>query len=298
MQDALEYLKDAIIEEPQNAEVWVWIAAIIDDVDKQAIFLEKALAIDPHNIPAQRGLAYIEKRKRDDTNIKGDHLSDHTHPISPFPTGKPKEQVENPYLWQKLPDGLLDELTDSAERDDGNALSKPANETQTPLKLTPFEISLLGVVTLVFGFIGLLAASSLFNFDLPFNIAQKQQPNQIIMPPSPGVFLYEDNNFFEILQHEGLPTQDLGIPTSRLPLPEFVIWQSSAEVDRWNLIHETGEIIPVNLVQTESELNTINPKSKLQPGLYCFEQPPKTNLKQEEVFYWCFHVNLTSSADR
>ena len=32
---ALEFLKDAIIEEPQNADVWVWIAAIIDDLDKQ-----------------------------------------------------------------------------------------------------------------------------------------------------------------------------------------------------------------------------------------------------------------------
>lgn len=51
MQEALEHLKDAIIEEPQNADVWVWVAAIIDDTNKQAIFLEKALEIDPHNIP-------------------------------------------------------------------------------------------------------------------------------------------------------------------------------------------------------------------------------------------------------
>ena len=58
MQEALGFLKDAIIEEPQNADVWVWVAAIIDDLDKQEIFLEKALEIDPHNIPAQRGLAY------------------------------------------------------------------------------------------------------------------------------------------------------------------------------------------------------------------------------------------------
>ncbi len=45
MQQALEFLKDAIIEEPQNADVWVWIAAIIDDLDKQEIFLEKALVL-------------------------------------------------------------------------------------------------------------------------------------------------------------------------------------------------------------------------------------------------------------
>ena len=85
MQQALDYLKDAIIEEPQNADVWVWIAAIIDNLDKQEIFLEKALAIDPNNIPAQRGLAYLQKRKTHENNFQGDHLSEHTKPISPNP---------------------------------------------------------------------------------------------------------------------------------------------------------------------------------------------------------------------
>lgn len=47
MQEALEHLKDAIIEEPQNADVWVWVAAIIDDTNKQAIFLEKRLRSIP-----------------------------------------------------------------------------------------------------------------------------------------------------------------------------------------------------------------------------------------------------------
>ena len=38
MEQALAHLKDAIVEEPENADVWVWLAAIIEDEDKQTIF--------------------------------------------------------------------------------------------------------------------------------------------------------------------------------------------------------------------------------------------------------------------
>jgi len=62
MEQALVHLKDAIVEEPENANVWVWLAAIIEDEEKQTIFLKKALEIDPANRPAQRGLAFIERK--------------------------------------------------------------------------------------------------------------------------------------------------------------------------------------------------------------------------------------------
>jgi len=63
MEQALAHLKDAIVEEPTNADVWVWLAAIIEDESKQTIFLKKALELDPSNRPAQRGLAFIERKK-------------------------------------------------------------------------------------------------------------------------------------------------------------------------------------------------------------------------------------------
>ena len=139
MQEALTFLKDAIIEEPQNAEVWVWIAAIIDDMDKQAIFLSKALQIDPHNIPAQRGLAYLEKRKRDETSVKDDHLSDHTRPISPFPPSGPRKNTELPQGLSKL---TFDELSALAKPSDHESANQGIHtqETTTPVKLTAFEV--------------------------------------------------------------------------------------------------------------------------------------------------------------
>ena len=80
MEQALVHLKDAIVEEPENANVWVWLSAIIEDEEKQVIFLKKALEIDPANRPAQRGLAFIERKKYIPPK-PGEKLSDYTKPI-------------------------------------------------------------------------------------------------------------------------------------------------------------------------------------------------------------------------
>lgn len=85
MEQALVHLKDAIVEEPENANVWVWLSAIIEDEEKQTIFLKKALEIDPSNRPAQRGLAFIERKKYIPPK-PGEKLSDYTKPIGVFKT--------------------------------------------------------------------------------------------------------------------------------------------------------------------------------------------------------------------
>ena len=94
MEQALAHLKDAIVEEPENADVWVWLAAIIEDEDKQTIFLKKALEIDPNNKPAQRGLAFIERKKYIPPK-PGEKLSDYTKPIGVFKVEPAKFTVES-----------------------------------------------------------------------------------------------------------------------------------------------------------------------------------------------------------
>ncbi len=292
MQEALEFLKDAIIEEPQNAEVWVWIAAIIDDMDKQAIFLEKALEIDPHNIPAQRGLAYLEKRKRDEASVKDDHLSDHTRPISPFPNTGGRKKAEPPIGWTKISDHELEEIAEPPIEKRAGPV-KTIDETQNSTKLAPFEIGLLGVIALVFCFIGLLAASALFGFELPLAFLRGEQSSLISAPPYPGVFLYENEMFFEIQMHQGLPNQDLGIPTSHQHTPLIVLWQTQANHDEMKLIYETGAYIPIRGERGKNNVDLIQPGRELQPGLYCFQQLNGT-AEGEEAFYWCFKVALLS----
>jgi hypothetical protein len=286
MQKALSHLKDAIIDEPQNADVWVWIAAIIDDLDKQEIFLEKALEIDPNNIPAQRGLAYLHKRKNDEISGKQDeHLSDYTHPISPFPPSQAQKSDDQNVQWSKIEAVDLEKIT-SAQKAQVKEESR-----QYLTKLSPVEIGLLAVVVIVFCFIGLLAASALFDFELPLGFLRSSQPSVNMEPPYAGVFLYENNSFFDIQMHQGVPTNDVGIPTSFDQKPIIVFWQTEFQPDQIDLIYETGEYVPYGIYQGRSETDLIQPESPLVPGLYCLLHFPDTQ-STENPLYWCFKVQL------
>lgn len=288
MKKALDFLKDAIIEEPQNADVWVWIAAIIDDLAKQEIFLEKALDIDPNNIPAQRGLAYLHKRKRDEATVVNDHLSDHTSPISPFPASKRPSQREPASGWTKLEPDEMNKITNAAQQ-----ASKDNQKSSEAFKdipqLSPFEIALLGVVVVVFAFIGLLAASSLFEFELPLNWLMGDRPRLATEPPYEGVFLYENDIYLDIQKHDGLPENISGIPTSFENEPVIVLWQEPADPENLNLIYETGEYIPFQSYQARGKADLIQADSILQTGLYCLQQVPESGAL-EMALYWCFTV--------
>ncbi len=291
MQEALDFMKDAIIEEPQNADVWVWIAAIIDDLDKQEIFLKKALEIDPDNIPAQRGLSYLYRRKREEMSVQGDHLSDHTSPISPFPN--PQQQMSSVKRsgWSKLDVSDLDNI--AGGENDLNKNKVEGGFFNNLPKLSAFESILLVIVVIVFCFIGLLAASALFHFDLPLDFLTGSKPSLSAEPPYPGVFLYEDDIFFDIQQHEGVPKQE-GIPTSYEEKPVIVFWQSPADLEKLQMVFETGEVIPFSSRQGKSNAEVIQPLSTLNSGLYCFQQISEA-LAEGTFYYWCFRVtDLTS----
>jgi tetratricopeptide (TPR) repeat protein len=298
MQEALDFLKDAIIEEPQNADVWVWVAAIIDDLDKQEIFLKKALEIDPHNIPAQRGLAYLQKRKRDQATADGDHLSDHTSPISPFPAAGRPEPQKNNSGWEKLDLDGIDELAvdeDAKDTPDSASDSNPDSGFFKNLpKLSPFEMILLGVVVVVFCFIGILAASAIFDIDLPLSPFSTTQKAFITEPPYSGVFLFENDIYFDIQQHHGLPNQDVGIPTSFLNDPTIILWDSEIDPEQLNLIYETGEYKPFNVASSRKNMDVITPQASLDAGLYCFQQLPADSTV-ETASYWCFKIDLSNS---
>jgi tetratricopeptide (TPR) repeat protein len=291
MQEALEFLKDAIIEEPQNANVWVWIAAIIEDLDKQEIFLQKALEIDPDNKPAQRGMTFVRRKKQGEESTKGEHLSDHTSPISPYTKPEEREAARESTQQAQM---YLDDLNDLAEsqtepdqRPDKNSRAKSANLP----RLSLIEIVLLSVVVIVFCFIGVLAASSLFNIDLPINLSflNSTRPRLENEPPYQGVFLYENNIFFDIQKHQGMPSFEIGIPTSFEKQPVIVVWSVEANVDHMTLIYETGEYVKLNAYDVDEGMYILQPDQNLNAGLFCFLQGAQT-LPLDEVPHWCFRV--------
>jgi tetratricopeptide (TPR) repeat protein len=287
MQEALDFMKDAIIEEPQNADVWVWIAAIIDDLDKQEIFLKKALEIDPDNIPAQRGLSYLYKRKRDEASVRGGHLSDHTRPISPFPVSQRSKGSDELSGWSKLDMSDLNEIADKENETKKEKFSGGFFHNLPPLNT--FESIILVIVVIVFFFIGLIAASALFDFDLPLDFLSTKKPSLASEPPYPGVFLYEDGIYFDMQQHEGLPKQEEGIPSTYEEKPLIVFWQSTADPDKIQMVYQTGEVIPFTACQGKSNAELIQPLSTMNSGLYCFQQSSEVE-KADTFHYWCFRV--------
>lgn len=293
MQEALTFLKDAIIEEPQNADVWVWIAAIIDDLDKQEIFLQKALEIDPDNIPAQRGMAYLKKRKADEASVRGEHLSDHTSPISPFPASGQQPRREESPVWSKPAKNDINHLAAQPPRAETIPSAKDGVFKNLP-KLSAIEIALMGVVVIVFCLIGLLAASALFKFDLPLDFLTAERPKLASEPPYPGVFLYENERFSKIQEHTGLPAADVGIPTSSINTPIIVFYETQAEADKINLIYQTGEYISYREFRGKGDAKLLSPEVPLQDGLYCMQYSQPSSSIQNTA-YWCFKVALPTN---
>ena len=287
MQEALEFLKDAIIEEPQNADVWVWIAAIIDDLDKQEIFLEKALDLDPDNIPAQRGLAFLKDRKRNKENRQGDHLSDYTHPISPFPKSQTSQQPRKTADLSlrdvhDLDKAALESETSTDEGDNSGIFSNVP-------ELSPLEIALLAVVVLVFCVIGLLAASALFEFDLPLEFLKMDQPRLTTTPPYPGVFLYADEIFFDIQPGQAVPPSTAPLPATTSDQPLLVLWQTDLSPFQLSLIHENGDQISYQVFQGKDNTDIIQPEAAIEPGLCCLTKLSNPGSQQQNTF-WCFLV--------
>jgi len=280
MEQALVHLKDAIVEEPENANVWVWLSAIIEDEEKQVIFLKKALEIDPGNRPAQRGLAFIERKKYIPPK-PGEKLSDYTKPIGVFKT--PSQAAAN--------------VSASAQAD------RPAPQPQpVPVQPQPvaaprpvsapaaghpwLDILLYGLTLTVFIIIGILIGTTLLNVEIPF--LSNLTPVLSTQPPSVGVFAMNEGMYAEMTISYQLPETEDGIPQLENRQPSIVINDPLVKLDRLQLINENGEPIPFTTTPAENNMYLLEPAQELLPGRYCFIQ--KFNPEDTNAFYWCLKV--------
>ena len=278
MEQALAHLKDAIVEEPENANVWVWLSAIIEDEEKQTIFLKKALEIDPANRPAQRGLAFIERKKYIPPK-PGEKLSDYTKPIGVFKT--PSQAAAN--------------VAASAQADRPAPQPQPApvgaqpvaTPQPAPVARRPWlDIILYGLTLTVFIIIGILIGTTLLNVDLPF--FAKTTPALSVQPPSEGVFALNGDLYAEMEIFHELPQTDDGVPQLNDRQPSIVINDLFITLDRLQLIDEKGESIPYLAAPAENNVQVVKPEQALEPGRYCLSL--KFNPEQSESLFWCLKI--------
>ena len=292
MEEALAHLKDAIVEEPQNADVWVWLSAIIEDEEKQTIFLKKALEIDPENRPARRGLAFIERKKYIPPK-PGEKLSDYTRPIGIFKTPDtvtPAQAAANVSAAAQA---------EEANRVGNSAPASPASDSATPdqvsapASLVPnkrkpaLDILLYGLTLMVFIIIGILVGTTLLNADLAF--LAKPTPVLSVLPQSEGVFVLNKDQLAEMKLHLNVPTDSEGIPQITQKRPEVVINTQLITSERLRFLDEAGNDIAFLLKPAESNINILTPQSELTPGRYCMVYT--LNAEKQEALYWCFITN-------
>ena len=90
---ALEYLKQAVRENPQDATAWLWVASLLDDTEKKRLCYEKVLAIYPENPHAIKGMQALGLMQ---APIEIDQYE--TPPPPPSPTPQYSHQPQQPYI--------------------------------------------------------------------------------------------------------------------------------------------------------------------------------------------------------
>ena len=284
MEEALGHLKDAIVEEPENANVWVWLSAIIEDEDKQTIFLKKALEIDPANRPAQRGLAFIERKKYFPPK-PGEKLSDYTHPIGVFKQSpvSPSQAAAHVAAQNPTPEAAVSPKPESA-------LPLQAAQTASIARTRKpwLDIMLYGLTLMVFIIIGILIGSTLLNVDIPY----LSRPTQVlaVLPPTNGVFILENDQYVEMAMKQVLPDGTDGIPVTKNLKPEIVINTLVVNMNRLELHDQNDQLVAYQATKAENNIHVLTPEADLTAGRYCLVY--SLNPNKGENLFWCLLVDV------
>ncbi len=304
MRQALDHLKDAIVEEPENASVWVWLAAIIEDEDKQTVFLRKALELDPNNRPAQRGMAFIQ-RKKSSPSLQGSRLSDYTHPVGtfkasvpPIPAGKLGYGLPEPVIIQQVP------------------VPEPV-PIPMPAKSFSWELLLYALTLLIFIVIGFLVGNTLKNInfrlsslgiligsDAAIESGSPLQVNPVVTagaaasdttlinypaPQKDGVYLIDGNSLNEMKLYLNAPTSDVGIPDTNQAQPAILV-KTIAVTDpaKLRMINAEGKDLVFDVLAGQNGTHILIPSIKMSKGKYCLVNI--LNSEQNQSLYWCLKV--------
>ena len=68
-QEAQALLGRYVEQQPDNPAAWIWLSSVVEDLAERQRYLENALAIDPQNQAAQRGLELIRAQRPDLTSL-------------------------------------------------------------------------------------------------------------------------------------------------------------------------------------------------------------------------------------
>lgn len=285
---ALEHLKNAVVEEPENPEVWVWFSGIIDDEEKQIIFLKKALELDPDNKSAQRGLAYLQRQK-----YVPSQQPVASHGLS---TEKSNEAVEENELEYPDPNFMTLNVQSFAKQVDalGDPQAPSRKDIITEQKLLQakgkkpwLDILIYGLTLVVFTVIGVLIGATIRNRK-PVITPEPKEKNPIVLKlPGEGVFLTVDNQFFKMEVSHNEPSSGPGLPSTSETLPALRAQTSVMIPSKLKLLDQKKVEQLISIDEHDDNSYTITPKNPLTVGTYCLVHPLS---EEHQALYWCFKI--------
>lgn len=284
---ALEHLKNAVVEEPKNPEVWVWLAGIIDDEEKQRVFLNKALELDPDNVAAQRGIAYLQRQKYvpSQSPVTENKLAAEKSPQSEdepdleYPD--PNDLTMHVETFAKQVDAIGDPQAPSQAQ-----IVRESKTLKTKPKRSIVDILIYGLTLIVFTIIGILIGATIKNRNII--LPEPTEQSQIsLQSPGDGVFLSVNNVFYKMALGQNEPPADDGIPSIMARLPKIVVNNALLIPTKLKLLDENNNDISFTVEENPDTSFTISPTSGLAPGQYCLLHPISD---ENQAFYWCFKV--------
>ncbi len=285
---ALEHLKNAVVEEPENPEVWVWFSGIIDDEEKQIIFLKKALELDPDNKSALRGLAYLQRQKyvpsqqpveAHGLSIEKSSVNEEEYDLE-YPD--PNFMTLNVQSFAKQVDALGDPQAPSRKD-----IIREQKVLQAKSKKPWLDILIYSLTLIVFTVIGILIGATIKNRKPAQPPESKDKPPILLTIPGEGVFLTVDNQFFKMELSHNEPATGPGLPSTNQTSPVIRAQTSVMIPSKLKLVNQKRVEQAINIEEQEDNSFTITPKSPLSLGTYCLTHPLS---EDNQALYWCFKI--------
>jgi tetratricopeptide (TPR) repeat protein len=79
---AHDLLIRVVARDEQNAQAWLWLSSVVDDLEDRKVCLENVLEIDPDNDAARKGLAWVCRQMEEQPEAKAPPIPEQASPFS------------------------------------------------------------------------------------------------------------------------------------------------------------------------------------------------------------------------
>lgn len=97
---ALQYLKQAVTENPRDTVAWLWVASLVEQPEKKKVCFQKVLEIDPSNQYALKGMESLQSAPIQEAPQPRQVVqpSPARQALQPQPSNPPRQSVPSPQV--------------------------------------------------------------------------------------------------------------------------------------------------------------------------------------------------------